>query len=253
MHGLTPMSASGDEGKSGTSPSTPAKGIAGDRRVLQKIDVGVQVEEEQVKQVEEEKPTWVKATKGAPAGQQPPGEPAAVMPTTQAAVTPTTEQSATKQSAEEPTIGERSTGKSTVGQQGDEGSEVGDDGGDAGESTKSDVVEVRPEPRKSDRLWRPPDFFVPAALTTVYDVVDDNDLLYDDAEQDEDFPELDPNMLADPEQRWDISTMTGKEALATWKGPAVKAAMREEIRTLINMGTWELVERLPGVNIMKNR
>ncbi|CAI7882958.1 unnamed protein product [Closterium sp. NIES-53] len=60
-------------------------------------------------------------------------------------------------------------------------------------------------------------------------------------------------MLADPEHRWDISTMTVKEALASWKGPAVKAAMEEEICCLINMGTWELVERPPGVNIMKNR
>ncbi|CAI7863083.1 unnamed protein product [Closterium sp. NIES-53] len=110
-----------------------------------------------------------------------------------------------------------------------------------------------PEPRKSDRVRRPPDFFVPAAFTTVYDVDDDDDLLYDDAEEDEEFPELDPDMLADPEHRWDISTMTVKEALASWKGPAVKAAMEEEIRSLINMGTWELVERPPGVNIMKNR
>ncbi|CAI5526242.1 unnamed protein product [Closterium sp. Naga37s-1] len=60
-------------------------------------------------------------------------------------------------------------------------------------------------------------------------------------------------MHADPEHRWDISTMTVKEALVSWKGPAVKAAMEEEIRSLINMGTWELVERPPGVNIMKNR
>ncbi|CAI6008691.1 unnamed protein product [Closterium sp. NIES-65] len=60
-------------------------------------------------------------------------------------------------------------------------------------------------------------------------------------------------MLADPEHRWDISTMTVKEALASWKGPAVKAAMEEEIRSLLNMGTWELVERPPGVNVMKNR
>ncbi|CAI7864220.1 unnamed protein product [Closterium sp. NIES-53] len=44
-----------------------------------------------------------------------------------------------------------------------------------------------------------------------------------------------------------------KEALASWKGEAVKAAMDEEIRSLIDMGTWELVERPRGVNIMKNR
>ncbi|CAI7872011.1 unnamed protein product [Closterium sp. NIES-53] len=60
-------------------------------------------------------------------------------------------------------------------------------------------------------------------------------------------------MHADPEHCWDISTMTVKEELASWKGKAVKAAMEEEIRSLVGMGTWELVERPPGVNIIKNR
>ncbi|CAI7828924.1 unnamed protein product [Closterium sp. NIES-53] len=57
----------------------------------------------------------------------------------------------------------------------------------------------------------------------------------------------------DPEHHLDIVTMTVKEALASWKGKAVKAAMEEEIRSLIGMDTWELVERPRGVNIMKNR
>ncbi|CAI7917206.1 unnamed protein product [Closterium sp. NIES-54] len=47
--------------------------------------------------------------------------------------------------------------------------------------------------------------------------------------------------------------MTVKEAMVSWKGKAVKAAMEEEIRSLVGMGTWELVERPRGVNIMKNR
>ncbi|CAI7902910.1 unnamed protein product [Closterium sp. NIES-54] len=47
--------------------------------------------------------------------------------------------------------------------------------------------------------------------------------------------------------------MTVKDVLASWKGEAVKAAMEEEIRNLIGMVTWELVERPRGVNIMKNR
>ncbi|CAI5962545.1 unnamed protein product [Closterium sp. NIES-65] len=111
------------------------------------------------------------------------------------------------------------------------------------DGTSSDVMEVQPRPRKSGRIRRPPDFFVSVAFTTVYDV-DDDDLAYDDAEDDEEFSELDPDMHADPEHRWDIATMT---ALASWKGPAVKAAMEEEIRSLINMGTWELVERPLGV------
>ncbi|CAI5482364.1 unnamed protein product [Closterium sp. Yama58-4] len=86
----------------------------------------------------------------------------------------------------------------------------------------------------------------PDAFTIVYDDPED-DLLYDDAKKDVDLPELDPDMHADPEHRWDIGTMTVKEALASWKGKAVKAAMDEEIRSLIGMGTWELVERLRRV------
>ncbi|CAI7922439.1 unnamed protein product [Closterium sp. NIES-54] len=57
-------------------------------------------------------------------------------------------------------------------------------------------------------------------------------------------------MHADPVYRWDISMMTVKEALASWKGKVVKAAMEEEIHSLLGMGTWELVERPFGVNIM---
>ncbi|CAI7735903.1 unnamed protein product [Closterium sp. NIES-53] len=60
-------------------------------------------------------------------------------------------------------------------------------------------------------------------------------------------------MHADPEHRWHIATMTVKEALARWKGKAAKTAMHEEIKRLILNGTWELVERPRGVNIMKNR
>ncbi|CAI7902831.1 unnamed protein product [Closterium sp. NIES-54] len=65
--------------------------------------------------------------------------------------------------------------------------------------------------------------------------------------------ELDPDMHADPKHRWDIAMMIVKEALASWKGKAVKAAMDEEIRSLIANGTWVLVEQPPGVNIMKNQ
>ncbi|CAI7871593.1 unnamed protein product [Closterium sp. NIES-54] len=204
---LTSMSASGNEGRIGTSPSAPAKSIAAGRRDKQQVDVGV-------------KSTLI-------------GEEQA-------------------ESAEEPTTGEKSGGKPAEVQQNDEGIEAGDDGGDAEESTDSDVVEVQHGPRQSGRVRRPSDFYVPAAFTTAYDEVDD-DLQYDDAEEDEDFLELDPDMHANPEHRWDISTMTVKEALASWKGKAVKAAMEEEICSLVGMGTWELVERSPGVNIMKNR
>ncbi|CAI7805360.1 unnamed protein product [Closterium sp. NIES-54] len=129
------------------------------------------------------------------------------------------------------------------------------------ESTDSDVVEVpipKPELRRTGRTRRPPErlsfhtCLPPAAFTTVYDKVDD-DLLYDDAKEDEKLPELEPDVHADLEHRWDIDTMIVKEALASWKGEAVRAAMEEEIRGLTGMGTWELVEHLRRVNIMKNR
>ncbi|CAI7788672.1 unnamed protein product [Closterium sp. NIES-54] len=104
----------------------------------------------------------------------------------------------------------------------------------------------RSPPRSLDhdvqQIWRSSEFLTyhmclpPAAFTTLNKDADD-DLLYDDAEEDIDLPELDPDMRANPEHRWDIATMTVKEALASWKGEAVKAAMDEEIRSLIGMGT----------------
>ncbi|CAI7743545.1 unnamed protein product [Closterium sp. NIES-54] len=95
------------------------------------------------------------------------------------------------------------------------------------ESTISDVVEVwntKPELQRTCRARRPPErlsfhaCLPPAAFTAVYD----NDPLYDDAEEDKELPELDPNMHADPEHRWEIATMTVKEALASWKGEAME-------------------------------
>ncbi|CAI7872403.1 unnamed protein product [Closterium sp. NIES-53] len=164
--------------------------------------------------IREEQAEKVQPTLEKPAKKAPAGQ----LPAGErAAVNPTKKQSATRQSSEEPNTREKSAGKPAKVQQDDKGSEAGDDGGDAKDSTESDVME------------------------------------YDDAKEDEDFPELVPDMHTDPEHHWDISTMTLKEALASWKGKAVKAAMEEEIRSLVGMGTWELVERSPGVNIMKNR
>ncbi|CAI7883382.1 unnamed protein product [Closterium sp. NIES-53] len=219
QRGLTPVSASGDEGRSGALPVAPTKSIAGGRRDEQQVNMGVKSMLIGEEQAEEVQPTLEKPAKKALAGQQPTGE--------QGAVKPTTKHSAARQSVEEPTTGEKSTGKPAEVQQDDEGSEAGYDGGDAEESTDT-------------------------AFTTAYDEVD-VDLQYNDAEEDEDFLKLDPDMHADPEHRWDISTMTVKGAMASWKGKAVKAAMVEEIRSLVSMGTWELVERPLGVNIMKNR
>ncbi|CAI5503917.1 unnamed protein product [Closterium sp. Naga37s-1] len=125
------------------------------------------------------------------------------------------------------------------------------DEGRSGESPVAPAKSIAGSDLTSSKSM-PPDFYVPAAFTKAYDEVDD-DLLYDDAKEDEELPELDPDMHAVPEHHWDISSMTVKEALASWKGKAVKVAMEEEIRSLITMGTWELVERPLGVNITKNR
>ncbi|CAI5493765.1 unnamed protein product [Closterium sp. Naga37s-1] len=233
LRGLTPVSAFGDEGSSVTSPMTPTECIAGGRRDVVEVGVGMKSSPTREEQAVEVQPKLEKT-----------GE--------RAAAKPTKGQSAIGQSAGEPTALEKSAGMPTTMQQDTEGSDGGDNGGDAEESTDSDVVEVQTGPRESGRIRRPPDFYVPAAFTTAYNGVDD-DLLYDNAGDDEELSELDPDMHADLEHRWDISTMTVKEALASWKGKAVKAAMAEEIRSLIGMGTWELVERPPGVNVMKNR
>ncbi|CAI7889678.1 unnamed protein product [Closterium sp. NIES-53] len=128
----------------------------------------------------------------------------------------------------ERTAGEDSAEMPTEVQQG-EAIEDGGEQSDAAVSTDTNVVEFPHEPQRLGRAWRPLDFLYyhacvsPAAYTTAYDNTDD-DLLYDDAEQDEEL----------------------------WKGKAVKAPMEEEIRSLIGIWTWELVERPPGVNIMKN-
>ncbi|CAI7797459.1 unnamed protein product [Closterium sp. NIES-53] len=229
LRGLTRVFASGDEGRSGASPMAPAKSIAGGRRDVQQVEVSVKPTPPGEEQAEEVQPTVVNSAKGAGTRQQLTGE--------QAAAKPTKKQAVTRQSAEEPATGKKSAGKPAEVQQDDEGSEAGDDGGDAEESTDSDVVEVQCGPQQSGQIRRPPDFYVLAAFTTAYDEVD-HDLQYDDAEEDEDFPELDPDMYADHEHRWDISTMTVKEALASWKSKAVKATMEEEIRSLVGMGTY---------------
>ncbi|CAI7877542.1 unnamed protein product [Closterium sp. NIES-54] len=245
LHGLTPVSAFGDEGRSWASPVAPAESIASGRRDVQQVNVRVKSTPAREEQAEEVQPTVVKSAKGAGTRQQLTGE--------QAAAKPTKEQSATGWLAVEQSVTGRSAGMLAVVLEDAEGSNVGGneaEQADAEESNNSNEVEVGP--RRTGRRWRPPNLFVPAAFTTVYKEVDNN-LLCDNAEEDEEMPELDPDMHADPEHRWDISTMTVKEALASWKGKAAKAAMEEEIRNLISMGTWELVERPPGVNIMKNR
>ncbi|CAI7771744.1 unnamed protein product [Closterium sp. NIES-54] len=120
-----------------------------------------------------------------------------------------TGQSIGEQPVEHPTLARQLVDDEDVDEEGEQS--VGE------ESTDSDEVEVpikKPELRHTGRTRKPLDFFVPAAINTAYNEVN-NDLLYNDAEEDEDLPELDPDMNADPEHRWNIATMTVKEALAS--------------------------------------
>ncbi|CAI7844661.1 unnamed protein product [Closterium sp. NIES-53] len=127
LRGLTPVSASGDEGRSGASSVEMAKSIAGGRCDVQQVDARVKSTPPGEDRAEELQPTVVKSAKGAGTRQQLTGE--------QAAAKATKKQSATRQSAAEPTTGEKSAGKPAEVQQDDEGSEAGDDGEDAEEST----------------------------------------------------------------------------------------------------------------------
>ncbi|CAI7812226.1 unnamed protein product, partial [Closterium sp. NIES-54] len=216
LRGLTLVLASSDEGRSGASPVVPAKSIAGGQRDVQQVDVRVKLTPTEEEQAEEVQPTVVKLAKGAGTRQQLTGE--------EAAAKPTKEQSATGRLAVEQSATRRSAGTLAVVLEDAEGSNAGGneaEQADAEESTNSNEVEFGP--RRTGRLRRPPDFFILAAFTTGYNEVDD-DLLYDDAKEEEDLPELDPDMHADLEHRWDISMMTVKEALASWKGKAVYGA-----------------------------
>ncbi|CAI7874028.1 unnamed protein product [Closterium sp. NIES-54] len=205
---LTSTSASGDEESSGASPVVPAKNIAGGRCDIKQVGVGANSTLTGEQQPEEVQPTWVKSAKKALAEKLPTGE--------QPAAKSAKELSTTEQSAGEPTTGEQLAGTTTLVDQ--------------------------PGLWCSGRIQRPPEWLTYhdclslATYTTVYDDAND-DMLYDDAEDDVDLPELDPDIHADPEHCWDITTMTVKEALASWKGKAVKAAMDKEIHSLIDMGT----------------
>ncbi|CAI7791782.1 unnamed protein product [Closterium sp. NIES-53] len=236
----TPVSATSDEGSLEASPVVPASGIAGGRQGAKLVDQD-----------------------GTPSttGEQQTGEP--VEQEAAAGVQSTGEQQ-TRQSTRELSNSARGEQQLVEGSKQLVDDLAVDEEGElsAGEeSTDSDVVEVpitRPELRRTGQARQPLErlsfhaCLPPAAFTTVYNEVDD-DMLYNDAEEDEELPELDPDVHADPKHHWDIATMMVKEAMASLKGEAVKAAMEEEIRNFISMGTWELVKRPRGVNIMKNR
>ncbi|CAI7844977.1 unnamed protein product [Closterium sp. NIES-54] len=147
----------------------------------------------------------------------------------------------------EPSNKERVSEDRTTGEQFEDGTSsdvVEVTGGTDGElsigeqSSDSDVVDIsadKPAVRCSTRsnFGKPPErLSYHACLSPI-----SYSTLLDDALSDVDLPELDPDMHADPEHRWDIANTTVKEALASWKGKAVKAAMDEEIRSLITNGT----------------
>ncbi|CAI7767843.1 unnamed protein product [Closterium sp. NIES-54] len=177
---LTSVSTTGDEGSLEASPVAPTSGIPGGRQGAKLVD-------------QDGKPPTT--------GEHQTGEPVEQ------------EVAAGVQS-----IGEQQTGHSkgelwklAGGKQLVEDLAIDNEGelsaGD--ESTDSDVVEVpimKPELRRTGRARRPPErlsfhaCLLPAAFTAVYDEVE-NDRLYDDAEEDEELPELDPNVQADPEHR----------------------------------------------------
>ncbi|CAI7910703.1 unnamed protein product [Closterium sp. NIES-54] len=211
---LTYVSATGNEGSLEASPVAPASGIAGGRQGAKLVD------QDGKPSSTEEQQTWEPVEQEAAAGVQSTGELSKSARGEQLVEGP-------KQLVDDLAVDKE--GELLAGE----------------ESTDSDVVEVpitKPELRRTGRARRPPErlsfraCLPPADFTAVYDEVND-DLLYDDTEEDEELPELDPDMHANPEHRWDITRMTVKEALASWKGEAVKAAMEEEIRSLIGMGT----------------
>ncbi|CAI7836999.1 unnamed protein product [Closterium sp. NIES-53] len=213
LHGLTPMLASGDEGRSGASLVAPAKSITGGRRDVEPINVGKNSTPTGEQKAEEVQPTCETSAKKPSRGEQ-------------RTMKPTKEPSTTGQSAGDPTTGENSAGTPTAVQRAGEGNGAdvnAREQSDGTESTDSNMVEVNaegPGPRRSGRLRRPPEFLTyhaclpPAAFTTLHDNVEDEPL-YDDAEDDVDLQKLDPEMHADPEHRWDIATMTVKEALVS--------------------------------------
>ncbi|CAI7890771.1 unnamed protein product [Closterium sp. NIES-54] len=226
---LTSVLATGDEGSLEALPVAPASGIAGGRQGAKLVDQfgkpSTTGEQQTREPVEQE----------AAAGVQPIGELSKLAGGKQLV-------EGLKQLFDDLAVDEE--GELSAGE----------------DSTDSDVVEVpitKLELQCMGRTRRRPErlsfhtCLPPAAFTTVYDEVDD-DLLYDDAEEDEELPELDPDVHADKHRR-DIATMTVKEVMVIWKGEAVKATMVEEIRSLIGMGSWELVECPRGVNIMKNQ
>ncbi|CAI7811395.1 unnamed protein product [Closterium sp. NIES-54] len=124
----------------------------------------------------------------------------------------------TMKSTREPSLVEKSAGELTTWEKLSKQATLvkhdGEAGYDEGEQSEGEVVEVtaeKPEVQRSVQRQGPPEQLIfhaclpPTAYTT----------LLDDKDADVDLLELDPDMHTDPEHRWDIATMTAKEALAS--------------------------------------
>ncbi|CAI7814330.1 unnamed protein product [Closterium sp. NIES-53] len=133
-----------------------------------------------------------------------------------AEVPPTGELSMKEMSASGPTRGEQPVEGPTLAKQLVNDEDVDDEGELSGgeDSTNNNVVEVpveKPELRRSVRSRKSPEqlkfhaCLSPAAVTT----------LLNDTEADDDLPKFNPDVHADPDHRWDIATMSVKEALET--------------------------------------
>ncbi|CAI7921010.1 unnamed protein product [Closterium sp. NIES-53] len=224
--------ATSDEGSIAALPSASAYGISGGRR--DEMHLGGQVQ----------KPPMTRDCRAEESAEVNSAE----EPT---AEEKSADESTEAKSVEEPTTEEKSAGEPTLVDHLDGGAStdvVEVLGGEEGEllvgeqPDDSNVVEVPIEEVKSRRstvsnLGKPAEKLSYHAYlsSTSYST------LLDDAAADVDLPELDPDMHADPEHCWDVANMTVKELMASWKGKAVKAAMDEEIKSLIANGTWELV------------
>ncbi|CAI7873322.1 unnamed protein product [Closterium sp. NIES-53] len=204
---VVPSSAAGDEGRLDASPVAPTGCIAGGLHDVQKVGDGKQ---QTTEELSASKPTSEK-----PSGELPP---------------------ASKPLAEAPTSGEPLVEKPIVKEPSVEELPAGEQFDD--DSSSDDVVEViRAAGAEMGSNPKMTTCYHACLPLTTYNT------LLDDAEDNIDLPELDPDMHANREHSWDIANMTVKEALASWKGKAVKAAIDKEIKSFISNRTWELFER----------
>ncbi|CAI7894544.1 unnamed protein product [Closterium sp. NIES-53] len=221
MRGCTSSSAVGDEGRLGASPAAPTGCITGGQRDAKKVSDG---KRQTIGESSKSKKTAEKPSAHAVTAEKPSAEAS----------------TAEKPLAEASTSREPSVEQLPTGEQFDDDSSsdivevVGAAGGGEGELASgeqyddSDMVEVPIKEVKQRHSTRS-NFGKPSEKLSYHACLPPTAYtsLLIDAEDDIDLPELDPDMHVDPEHHWDIANMTVKEALVSWKGKAVKAAMDE--------------------------